>query len=154
MVFNKLDVAEAIDAWPAFSAARAREGVPAIAVSAVAGQGIPDLRTVLAETLPDADGLSESQESAGIVIHRFESAGETFNVSRDDDDAYRVRGARIERMAAQTNFDNEESAERFQRDLARLGIDAQLRRAGVRAGDTVRIGGIELEWEPEAWEGR
>ena len=43
------------------------------------------------------------------------------------------RGRRIERLAAQTDFENEESAERFQRDLARLGIDAELRRAGVRA---------------------
>jgi GTP-binding protein len=75
-------------------------------------------------------------------------------VGQDVDGALRVRGRRIERLAAQTNFDNEESAERFQRDLARLGIDAQLRRAGIRPGDTVRIGSIELEWEPELWEAR
>jgi len=37
----------------------------------------------------------------------------------------------------------EESAERFQRELARLGIEAELRRAGIAAGDTVRIGDIE-----------
>jgi len=58
----------------------------------------------------------------------------------------------IERIAAQTNFDIEESAERFQRDLLRLGIEAELRRSGVVPGDTVRIGHIELEWEPVAWE--
>ncbi len=51
-----------------------------------------------------------------------------------------VHGKRIERVAAQTNFDVEESAERFQRELARLGIEAELRRAGIVAGDTVRIG--------------
>jgi Obg family GTPase CgtA-like protein len=55
-------------------------------------------------------------------------------------------------VAAQTNFDVEESAERFQRDLRRLGIDAELRRAGIAAGDLVRIGGAELEWEYDAWE--
>jgi GTPase len=76
---------------------------------------------------------------------------ETFVVEREDG-AFRVRGRRIERIAAQTNFDNEESAERFQRDLARLGIEDELRRAGVRPGDTVRIGGTELEWEPQPWE--
>ena len=31
-------------------------------------------------------------------------------------------------------------------------IDAELRRQGVRPGDTVRIAGIELEWEPQPWE--
>ena len=74
--------------------------------------------------------------------------------SRSRPASIRVRGTRIERIAAQTNFDVEESAERFQRDLARLGIDAELRRAGIEAGDLVRIGATELEWEPDAWEGR
>ena len=67
-----------------------------------------------------------------------------------EDGAFRVRGRRIERLAAQTDFEIEESAERFQRDLARLGVDAELRRAGVVAGDTVRIGATELEWEARA----
>ena len=65
-----------------------------------------------------------------------------------------MRGKRIERIAAQTNFDVEESAERFQRNLARFGIDAELRRSGIAPGDTVRIGAVELEWEAQPWEGR
>ncbi len=66
-------------------------------------------------------------------------------------DAFRVRGRRIERVAAQTDFEIEESAERFQRDLVKLGIDRELRRAGVATGDTVRIGSQELEWDDERW---
>jgi GTPase len=83
-----------------------------------------------------------------VVIHRFESAGDAFSVEQDGA-AFVVRGRRIERLAAQTNFDNDESAERFQRDLARLGVERELVKAGVNAGDTVRIGGVELEWEDE-----
>ena len=78
--------------------------------------------------------------------------GDGFAVELDADGVFRVRGTRIERIAAQTNFDVEESAERFQRDLARLGIDTELRRAGSSPGDTVRIGGTELEWEAQPWE--
>ena len=59
------------------------------------------------------------------------STGSSSSAMRDG--AFRVRGKRIERIAAQTNFDVEESAERFQRDLARMGVDAELRRAGVGA---------------------
>ena len=51
-----------------------------------------------------------------------------------------------------TDFEIEESAQRFQRSLLRMGIDERLRRAGVQAGDTVRIGAVELEWEPDLWE--
>jgi GTP-binding protein len=87
-----------------------------------------------------------------VVVHRIDAMGDGFVVERDPDGGYRVRGRRIERIAAQTNFDVEESAERFQRDLARLGIDAELRRVGVGPGDLVRIGATELEWEPQPWE--
>ena len=86
-----------------------------------------------------------------MVVPRLEAAGDGFTLERDGD-AYRVKGKRIERIAAQTNFDVEESADRFQRDLLRLGIDGALRRAGVQAGDTVRIGQVAFEWGAEAWE--
>ena len=102
--------------------------------------------------LPDAAELAEPPEPSGVVVHRIEAMGDGFAVELDGDGAFRVRGARIERIAAQTNFDVEESAERFQRDLARLGIEAELRRAGIAAGDLVRIGGTELEWEAQPWE--
>jgi GTP-binding protein len=80
--------------------------------------------------------------------------GDGFSVERLEDGVFRVRGKRIERIAAQTNFEVEESAERFQRDLARLGIDTELRRAGIVTGDLVRIGATELEWEAQPWEVR
>ena len=91
-------------------------------------------------------------EPSGVVVHRIEAMGDGFAVERDDDGAFRVRGKRIERIAAQTNFDVEESAERFQRDLRRYGIEAELRRAGIVNGDLVRIGATELEWGHDRWE--
>jgi GTPase len=122
-------------------------------VSATTGDGIPDLRARLAAILPAADELEAPPEPAGVVVHRIEAMGDGFVVDREEG-AFRVRGKRIERIAAQTNFDVEESAERFQHDLARLGIEAELRRAGVVPGDVVRIGAAELEWEAQPWEER
>src|SRR5690349_9182152 len=146
-VFNKLDLPAAQEAWPAFEQAMRRDRLPVVAISADTGEGLEAVRTAVSEMLPDAAGLAEPPEPAGVVIHRIEAAGDGFTLEVEDG-AYQVRGKRIERLVAQTNFDNEESAERFQRDLARMGIDHALRRAGVRSGDTVRIGGTELEWEP------
>jgi GTP-binding protein len=151
VAFNKLDLPAATEAWPGFRSARARDGSPSVALSAARGEGIDRLRSALAELLPPAGELGAEPEPAGVVVHRLDTMADTFVVEREDG-AFRIRGRRIERLAAQTNFDNEESAERFQRDLARLGIEDELRRAGVRAGDTVRIGGAELEWEPQPWE--
>jgi GTP-binding protein len=152
VAFNKLDLPAAAEAWPGFKRARKKEGVDAVAISAASGEGLEEFGTRIAEILPDAAGLAEPPEPAGVVVHRIEAMGDGFSVELDTDGAFRVRGVRIERIAAQTNFDVEESAERFQRDLARFGIEAELRRAGVAAGDTVRIGGTELEWEAQPWE--
>ncbi len=152
VAFNKIDLPAAGDAWPAFAAARRQEGVPCLAVSAETGDGLEALRGRLADLLPGAAELAAEPEPGGVVVHRLDAAGEGFTLERDDDDVLVVRGKRIERLAAQTNFEVEESAERFQRDLARLGIDEALRRAGVQVGDTVRIGRLELEWGGEAWE--
>ncbi len=154
VAFNKIDRPAAEAAWPAFRAARQRDGLPCVAISAAGGTGVPELRAQLADLLPDAEELGQPVEPAGIVVHRIESLADGFVVEREADDAFRVRGRRIERIAAQTDFEVDESADRFQRDLARLGIDAELRRAGIEPGDTVRIGSVELEWDREAWEVR
>ena len=129
-----------------------REGLDVVAISADDGEGLPAFRARIAAILPSAAELAGPPEPSGVVVHRVETMDDGFSIDHDADGAFRVRGRRIERAAAQTNFDVEESAERFQRDLARLGIDAELRRAGIAAGDTVRIGSTELEWEAQPWE--
>ncbi len=146
-VFNKLDLPAAREAWPAFEKAMRRDRLPVVAISADTGEGLEELRVALSALLPDAAGLAEPPEPAGVVVHKLEAAGDGFTLEREDG-VLQVRGKRVERLVNQTNFENEESAERFQRDLARLGVDTALRRAGVRPGDTVRIGDTELEWEP------
>ena len=154
VVFNKVDLPSAAEAWPAFLKARSREGRPAVAISASTGEGLAGFRAALAELLPPAEELGLPPEPAGVVVHRIDAAPDRVNVSREPDGAYRVAGRRIERLAAQTDFEVEESAERFQRDLERSGADADLRRAGIQPGDTVRIGSVELEWEAEPWAAR
>jgi GTP-binding protein len=153
VVFNKLDLPAAVASWPAFRAARERDDLRAVAVAAARGDGLGELRAALGELLPAGGELDAPLDATGVVVHRIDAMGDGFLVEREDG-AFRVRGRRIERIAAQTDFENEESAERFQRDLVRTGVDQELRRAGVMAGDTVRIGQTELEWEAQPWERR
>ena len=149
VVANKMDLPDARGHLAAFTRARARENLPVTAISAEQRTGIDELVAALAALLPDADELARPAESTGVVVHRFESGPDVFSVQREGE-GYRVVGRRIERLAAQTNFDNPESAQRFQRDLAKLGVERELNRAGVVAGDTVHIGNVELEWDDEA----
>ena len=140
VAFNKIDRPAAAEAWPAFREARRRDGLPCVAISAATGDGIAELRTLLAELLPEADELGLPPEPAGVVVHRIESLGDGFVVEHEDDGAYRVRGRRIERIAAQTDFERRGIGRAVP---ARPRPARHRRRAAPgrrRAGDTVRIG--------------
>ena len=154
VAFNKLDLPAAADAWPAFRAARKRDGVPVVAIAASTGLGMAAFRTAIARLLPPAAELDAPPEPAGVVVHRLDAAPDRVTVRLESEGVFRLIGRQIERLASQTNFEIDESAERFQRDLERSGADAALRRAGIQPGDTVRIGAVELDWEAEPWSAR
>ena len=62
------------------------------------------------------------------------------------DGAFVISGERIERLAAMTNFDSDEGLARFERVLAKMGVEKKLRDLGVAEGDTVRIGQYEFTY--------
>jgi GTPase len=63
-----------------------------------------------------------------------------------DEAGWRVRGRKIERLLAMTNFNQPESLDRVQRVLRASGISEALAEAGVQDGDMVSIGNAELTW--------
>ena len=111
------------------------------------------MRSALARLLPDDEELGLPVDVAGVVVHRFDPTETGFTVERESDGSWVVLGRRIERLVAQTDFENDESASRLQRELARHGVVERLREAGVEPGDMVKIGDSELEWggQPGAW---
>jgi GTP-binding protein len=150
LVANKLDLPGAADRLARFEAACAVDGQQVVAVSAREGLGLPDLVRAIALLLPGPDVLGLPPEPAGVVVHRFDSDREGFSVEREGA-AFRVRGRRVERLVAQTDFENEESAERFQRDLERLGVAGAVEGGGVARGDRVGVGARVVDWRGVGW---
>lgn len=147
---NKLDRDPDPGILRSFCAARAHDGLEVVTISAMQGTGLAELRAALARLLPPGEELGLPGEAAGVVVHRYDAAETGFRIGQAPDGTWQVDGRRVERLVAQTDFENDESAGRFQRELARLGVVEALRRAGVAAGDTVRIGDTELEWGGQA----
>lgn len=147
MVVTKQDLSEVRAAWPTLRSVLRRAGYHPIPVSAHSDAGLPELRTALATAIEEAieRELAARPEPEAVRVHRFDPLDQGWQVVGEAD-GLRVRGRRIERTAARTDFTNEESRDRFQRTLERLGIDAELRRRGASDGTTVRIGAVELEW--------
>jgi GTP-binding protein len=149
LVVTKQDLPDARAAWPSVRRALRASGSQPIPVSAHAGRGLRELRTALAEALDEAQRRAAAEPVSGAVrVHRFDPLDAGWQVVAEAG-GLRVRGRRIETTAARTNFANDESRDRFQRTLERLGIDAELRRLGARSGTMVRIGSVELEWGDE-----
>lgn len=149
MVVTKQDLPEAHARWPVIRRELHAAGARAIPVSAHGGTGLDELRAALDEALDEADRHAAAVPISGAVrLHRFNPLDAGWQVIAETD-GLRVRGRRIESTAARTDFTNDESRDRFQRTLERLGIDAELRRLGARSGTTVRIGSVELEWGDE-----
>lgn len=57
-----------------------------------------------------------------------------------------VQGERAAQVVAMLGVESEEARAEVARRLRRIGVAAALRRAGVKPGDQVRIGEVELEW--------
>ncbi|HEX9269951.1 MAG TPA: GTPase ObgE [Candidatus Limnocylindria bacterium] len=118
-------------------------GRDAIAVSALTGAHVEDLAKRIFAACPPRDAA----EPASPVERRvaFAGGGKDWSVERAQG-AFAVHGDRVERLAAGIDWESPDAAAFFQRMLQRNGIERELRRLGVRDGDTVRIGAKELEW--------
>jgi GTP-binding protein len=141
MALNKVDLPEASE-----RAARiAPELLPArsILVSAVTGEGVPELARTLMELCPPR--TVEAPEMARERRIEFARTARDWSVAREDG-GYRVRGDRIERLAGGIDWQSPDAAAYFQGFLVRSGIERELRALGVREGDTVRVGTVDLEW--------
>jgi GTP-binding protein len=143
VVLNKMDEPTVRERWPEIRAALEAQGYPAMAISALAREGARELLYRAAQVLAE---LPEETPSRELPVFRPEEDERAFTVEREED-GWRVRGIRIERLAAMTVWNLDEAVRRFQRALERTGIVAELEDAGVQPGDTVRIGERELVWE-------
>jgi len=142
---NKLDLPAAQEAWPALRQRLAALGYPVLGLSAATGQGVRELLGAVARRLRELP-LPVAAPEALPVLRPLPKPAAACTVARQGD-VYVVRGARVERLAVQTDWENEEARQRFERLLRQWGVAAALQQAGVQPGDTVRIGKIELKWQ-------
>ncbi len=143
VAFNKMDLPAAQARWPEVAAALQGRGYEPLPVSAATGEGLRDLLYRAARLLAEAP---PEEKTVAVPVYRPESDPRAFEILREGD-AWRVKGASIERAAAMTYWEYPQAVRRFQRILETLGVDAALRQAGVQEGDTVLIGDFALTWE-------
>ncbi len=144
---NKLDLPSVQERWPQLEEDLLARGVEARAVSAISRQGVRELLLEAYELAQETPAAPVEPEQEELPVYRPDEEREAFEIARDPDGVLRVRGEGVERSAAMTYWEYNESVRRFQKLLERIGVEAALREAGVETGDSVRIGEYELEWQ-------
>lgn len=150
VVFNKMDLSEAQERWPAFKAKAEAEGYDVFAISAAAHQGTDELMAFAAKRLLEIQREEEERAAAQGISNADETVlrpqpVDAFKVAKVEG-VYVVSGKRVERTVGMTNQDSEESMDRLQVTLSKMGVTKALEEAGVKIGDHVRFGKIELIW--------
>ena len=114
-------------------------------VSALTGEGVPELLKAIAALVARAPAPPTPAPSR---ITRLPARRRDDMVVERKPSGFVVRGERVERLLERTNLESDGGLERFQRELDRLGVNAALEAVGVKPGDTVRISGVEFEYQP------
>lgn len=147
---NKMDIPGAEDSLAAFKE-KLGEDIPIFPISAVTKEGIPELLNkvygLIEETplFPLFEEPEEEDQSAHKVF-RMEAEEKPFYITRDPNGTYVINGRKVEKLFKMTDFNLDESARRFARQLRSMGIDEELRGKGIEDGDIVRILDYEFEF--------
>ena len=150
VVLNKMDLPEAQERWPALKAKAEAAGYPVFAISAAAHQGTDELMQYTVRRLHEI--RQEEAERAASEINTDMTGpvlrplpDDAFTVTKEKG-VYVVRGKRVERLVSMTDLENEEGMDRLQVTMAKMGVTKALEEAGVKVGDVVRFGKVELYW--------
>jgi len=139
---TKMDIPEVQSRWEEIRRNLKKKGISAIEISAATGNNV---RTLLDNTYQILQSTPAVPKESLVPVYHTQTDPRQYEIQRIPT-GWRITGASIERAAAMTYWENDDSIRRFQRILEALGIDDALREAGVKEGDMVSVGDYELEW--------
>nr|WP_221376572.1 GTPase ObgE [Actinoplanes polyasparticus] len=152
VVLNKIDIPDGRDLAEMVRPDIEARGYRVFEVSAVTREGLKELIFALAETVAQHRLDKPAPEPSRAIVRPRAVDESGFTVERDSEGVFVVSGPKVERWVRQTNFDNDEAVGYLADRLDRLGVEDMLGKKGAKAGDPVRIGDREFDWQPNAGE--
>ncbi len=118
-------------------------------ISAATKEGVPALlrsvRKLVEAERAHEHAIEALAEAPDVPVLTLGDTDDSWQVTKEED-AYVVRGTKIERFALRTDFNNPAGVERLRDIMQKQGIMHQLVRQGINPGDTIRIGRGELTY--------
>ena len=138
-VVNKLDL-------PETARLMAEGAAPGVRfVSALTAAGLPELVGEIESAL---EGLPQPRPPTPPRVRLRPKRQPSPPVVTKRSWGFELLGDRVQRLVERTDFESPDSLQRFQVQLDRMGASKALEEAGARAGDTVRVGELEFEYQP------
>lgn len=148
--FNKMDLPDAQANLAELRNRLTTRGVPVVPLSAATGEGVRELLGAAVRILDELPAIEPPPAGEAMPVFRPPRDENAFTVERESTEGdlqiFRVRGVKVERVAQMTNWDQDDGVHRTHRVWQAMGVNDALRAAGVKEGDYVRIGDVELEW--------
>jgi len=141
---NKMDLPGVTEMWPEMQKEFKNLGYETYDISALTRTG---LKPLLWAAYHAREKVRVEPSEDAVPVYRLDEDPEVFEITREEDGAWRVVGKAVERAAAMTYWEYDEAVRRFHRILEHLGIEKALNSAGAQPGDTVYIGEHKLEWQ-------
>src|SRR3954453_21589065 len=116
----------------------------ALAVSAVTGEGMPELAEAVEELA--ISGAEAAPERSSYVVLR---PGRPRFTVRKEGGRFRVTGRGVERWVSETDLEDPAQVVELQKRLVKEGVERELASQGARRGDEVMIGAQTFEYIPE-----
>ena len=144
IVANKADIIQDEELYKKIEKLAEKENMELFRISSVSGQGVKELISYVSEVLkklPKED-LIEVEEK---VVYTLDKDEKEFDIEIKGHD-YIVKGPAVERIMRRVNIQDRESMHYLQKCLDSAGVFEELRRIGIKEGDTVKILDWEFEW--------
>ena len=141
---NKIDIPAVRDKITGLQEALERSYGYVYFISAATGEGVSQLVLKAGEVL-GANPLSPTDREKVHAPHGLNQGQQRVRVEKHGE-RYIVDCVAAERLINGANLDDWRVVVQLRHQMARLGVDDELERHGICPGDTVYIGGVELEW--------
>ena len=143
IVANKIDVMQDEELYKNLEKVAKKENMEIFKISAASRQGISELMKHVSDVLKELpkEDLIEIDERK---VYTLDENEKDFEVEVNKNE-FLVKGPAIERLMRKVNIQDRESMHYLQKSLNSIGVDDELRRLGIKEGDTVKI----LEWQFE-----
>jgi len=144
IVANKIDAMQDESLFTELEEMAKKKEIPIYKISAATREGLKELFKNVSKELKELpkEDIIDAEER---VVYTLKEDEKGFEINKIDGE-FVVSGPDVDRLMSKVNLADNESLYYFQKMLVNLGIDAALRNAGVKDGETIRFNDWEFAW--------